>query len=152
MRVEDAFVVAVSRSRAKEAHGKWIPAQYWLEKLQHVLSGLDIFIKLTPKQLLSKLEKRGFLDREFNLPADKECFGSVTRIHSNNKKLRSGVGGVEGKEKTIYFLFLESKGNQPPSWSNLPMWQGYYDNFMRRQTHRLRVERRQSEEEPTTMA
>ena len=147
MRVEDAFVVAVSRSRAKEAHGKWIPAQYWLEKLQHVLSGMDIFIKLTPKQLLSKLEKRGFLDREFILPMD-ECFSPVTRIHSNHKKLSVGV--EDTKEKTIYFLFLESKGNQPPSWSTLPMWQGYYDNFMRRQTHRLRVERRQSEEEPTT--
>ena len=151
MRVEDAFVVAVSRSRANEAHGRWIPADYWVEKLMHVLSEeMDIFLnkRPTPKQLLSKLEKRGFLDRELNLPADKECFGSVTRIHSNNKKLSVGV---EGKEKTIYFLFLESKlVESPPSWSTLTMWQGFYDNFMRRQTHRLRVERRQSEEEPTT--
>ena len=33
------------------------------------------------------------------------------------------------------------------------MWQEYHDNFIeRRQTHRLRIERRQSEEKPTTMA
>ena len=146
MRVEDAFVVAVSRSRAKEAHGRWIPADYWVEKLVHVLSELDVFIKrMTPKQLLSKLEKRGFLDRELNLPMD-ECFSPVTRIHSNHKKLSVGD---EGKEKTIYFLFLETK-LEPPSWSTASEWQGYYDKFMRRQTHQLRVERRQSEEEPTT--
>ena len=139
MRVEDAFVVAVSRSRAKEAHGRWIPVEYWLEKLQYILSEIDIFTKrLTPKKLITKLEKRGFLDREFNLPADKESFGAiVTRIHSNHKKINveDGTGGT--KEKTVHFLFLESKTKQPPSWSTLDMWQGSYEKFLCRQTHQL---------------
>ena len=95
MRVEDAFIVAVARSRAREAHDRWIPVEYWLEKLQHVLSELDVFIKLSPKQLVTKLEKRGYLNREFsNLPMD-ERFSPVKRIHSNHKKL-----SVEGQSKT----------------------------------------------------
>jgi hypothetical protein len=137
MRTEEAFVAAVSKSRAREAHDRWIPVQYWLEKLQHILSELDIFIKLTPKQLVTKLEKRGYLNREYS--SDEHTFGAIKKIHSNNKKLT-----VESaKEKRIYFLFLESK-NEPPSWSTAERWQEYFDNFMRRQTHRLRVERRSS--------
>jgi hypothetical protein len=135
MRAEEAFVVAVSKSRAKEAHDRWIPAEYWLEKLQHVLSEIDVYINSTPKQLVTKLEKRGYLNRAFS--SDEHTFGTIQRIHSSHKRLTM----EEGKEKRIYFLFLEAK-EQPPSWSTLDMWQSNYDNFMRRRTHRLRVERR----------
>jgi hypothetical protein len=147
MRAEEAFVVAISRSRsrARESHDRWIPVDYWIEKLQHVLSELDVFIKRPkPKQLLSKLEKRGYLNREFSLPADKESFGAIKRIHSSHKKLVSVE--EQGKEKTIYFLFLETK-LEPPAKSTVSMWQGYYDSFLRRRTHQLRVERRSSIEE-----
>jgi hypothetical protein len=134
MRAEDAFVVAVDRSRAKEAHGRWIPVDYWLEKVKYILIEEDIIVKLTPKKLVTKLEKQGFLDRDFS--SDEHTFGTVKRIHSNNSKVT--LGG--GKEKTIYFLFLESK-QQPPTKSTLQMWQQYHDSFLRRQTHRLRVDR-----------
>jgi len=136
MRTEDAFIVAVSKSRAKEAHGRWIPADYWLEKVKYILSELDIIIKLTPKKLVTKLEKQGFLDRDFS--SDEHTFGTVKRIHSNNSKVTLADGG---KEKTIYFLFLESRNQQPPTKSTLQMWQQYHDSFLRRQTHRLRVDR-----------
>jgi PKD repeat protein len=146
MRTEDAFVVAVSKSRAKEAHGRWIPVDYWLEKVKYILFESDIAIKMTPKKLTTRLEKRGFLDRVFNLPADKESFGIIVRIHSNNSKVQLTVddsnGGTTTKEKTIYFLFLETDKLKPPSWSTLKMWQKYYDDFInKRQTHQLRVDR-----------
>jgi hypothetical protein len=144
MRVEEAFTVAVDRSRAKEAHGRWIPVDYWLEKTRYILSESDIAIKLRPKQLITRLEKKGFLDRVFSLPADKESFGAIVKIHSNNSKVTLDDGG---KEKTIYFLFLETNKLKPPSLSTHSMWQGYYDSFLRRQTHRLRVERRSSNQE-----
>ena len=135
MRAEDAFVVAVDRSRAKEAHGRWIPVDYWLEKVKYILIEEDIIVKMTPKKLVTKLEKQGFLDRDFS--SDEHTFGTVKRIHSNNSKVT--LGG--GKEKTIYFLFLESK-QQPPTWSTLQEWQEYHDSFIeRRRTHKLRVER-----------
>jgi hypothetical protein len=149
MRVEEAFVRAVSRSRVREAHGRWIPVDYWIEKLIHVLLEQTDdeygITKMKPKQLITKLEKRGYLDRDFS--SDEDTFGNVKRIHCNNKKLR--VSG-SSKERTVYFLFLEAK-EQPPSKSTLPMWQEYYDSFMtRRQTHQFRIERRQHQQGATT--
>jgi type IV secretory pathway protease TraF len=121
MRVEDAFVVAVGRSRAREAHGRWIPVEYWLEKLKLIIEEeTESILSMTPRQLVTKLEKRGYLNREFS--ADEDTFGpAVKRIHSTNKKLTVEAAT---KEKRIYFVFLETDKLEPPSKSTLSMWQG----------------------------
>jgi hypothetical protein len=136
--VEVAFAAAIRGSKVA-AVGKWTPVEYWLTKMDHDSGDYP----LTPGELLRKVE--GDLNRELSLPDDKTKYGSKIQriILSSHKKIQ-----VNQKKKKIHFLFLETKQLQPPSWSTLDEWQNYYDSFVqRRQTHRLRVERRSSIEQ-----
>jgi hypothetical protein len=132
--IVEAFAIAVSSSKAA-AVGRWTPVEYWLTKMEH--ENDDDAGLLTSGQLLHKV--KGDLNRELTLPEDKIKYGSkIQRILSSHKKIKAS----NGKKKKVHFLFLETKQLHPPSWSDLDMWQDYYDSFtQRRQTHRLRVER-----------
>jgi len=135
--IVEAFAIAISSSKPAAA-GRWTPVEYWLTKMDHDNGDYA----LTPGELLRKVEVD--LNRELSLPDDKTKYGSkITSILSTHKKIK-----VNGKKKKVHFLFLETKQLQPPSWSTLDEWQDYHDSFVqRRQTHRLRVERRSSIEE-----
>jgi hypothetical protein len=62
--VAEAFAAVLGRARSSEAHGRWIPVEYWLTKINHD----EDDVVITPGKFVAKLQKD--LNRELTLEDD----------------------------------------------------------------------------------